>query len=99
MDKAAKLGKASGDAFNRGAWIILCDLLKKWIAEGVPSEVQDFTVKSSHGITVQSLYCDHKTVGLRMMSLLPGLSQYLKKGWSQCPSDNHLISKKTELVC
>ena len=44
--------------------------MKKWITEGVTSEVQDFTVMSSQGITVQSIHCDHKTVGLRMMSLL-----------------------------
>ena len=36
-----KLGKASRDAYNlnRGGWLILQDLLKNWVAEGVASEV------------------------------------------------------------
>ena len=42
-DGAAKLGKASWDAYKRGGWLILWDLLKVWIAKGVASEVNNST--------------------------------------------------------
>ena len=40
--QAAKLGKASRNAYNPGLWLIFYDLLKNWVAEGVTSEVNDF---------------------------------------------------------
>ena len=43
FDKLAKLDKASQDAYNPGGWLILYDRLKNWVAEGVASEVNDFT--------------------------------------------------------
>jgi hypothetical protein len=39
----AKLGKAPLDAYNWEGWLIFTDLLKKWVAEGVTSEVNDFS--------------------------------------------------------
>jgi hypothetical protein len=42
FDQAAKLGKASRDAYNPGLWLILLDLLKNWVAESVSSDVNDF---------------------------------------------------------
>ena len=39
---AAKLGKASRDADNSGLSVILEDLFKNWVAEGVPSNINDF---------------------------------------------------------
>ena len=42
FDQAAKLGKASRDAYNLGLWLIFQDLLKNWFAEGVASDVNDF---------------------------------------------------------
>ena len=41
-DKVAKLGKASWDAYNQGGWLDSIRLFEKnWIAEGVPSKVND----------------------------------------------------------
>ena len=45
FDQAAKLGKASRDAYNQGLLLIFQDLLKNWVAEGVTSDVNDFTVE------------------------------------------------------
>ena len=45
-DEAAKLCKASLDAYNRGGWLIFKDLLKNWVAEGVSFEVNDFNADS-----------------------------------------------------
>ena len=42
FEQAAKLGKASRDAYNPGLWLILLDLLKNWVAEGVAFDVNDF---------------------------------------------------------
>ena len=39
FDQAAKLGKASRDANNPGLWLILKDLLKNCVANGVASDV------------------------------------------------------------
>ena len=39
FDQAAKLGKVSRDAYDSGLWLILQDLLKNWVAEGVASNV------------------------------------------------------------
>ena len=44
-DEVAKLGKASTDAYNPGGWLILKDRLKNWVAEGVASVVNDFTIE------------------------------------------------------
>ena len=44
FDEAAKLGKASGDAYNWGRQLILYDLLNEWVAKGVASGVKDFNV-------------------------------------------------------
>ena len=41
FNKAVKLGKASGDAHNHGEYLILEDLLNKWIAEVVTSDSHD----------------------------------------------------------
>ena len=41
-DQLAKLDKASQDTYNPGLWLILLDLLKNWVAEGVASVVNDF---------------------------------------------------------
>ena len=46
-DKAAKLGKASQEAYNRGGWLIFQELLKNWVAKGVASEVNNFTGDAS----------------------------------------------------
>ena len=43
---AAKLGKASRDAYNWEEWLILFDLLNKLFAEGVTSDVNDFSAAS-----------------------------------------------------
>jgi len=42
----AKLGKAFWDACNQGGWLISLDLFKNWIAEGVPSEINDTSYRS-----------------------------------------------------
>ena len=39
FDQASKLSKASRDAYNPGLWLILQDLLKNWVSEGVPSDI------------------------------------------------------------
>ena len=49
----AKLGKASWDAYDREGWLILYELLKNWIAEGVASEVND----SVQACTQVNLFC------------------------------------------
>ena len=46
FDQAAKLGKASRDAYNPGLLLILYDLLENWVSEGVPSDVNDFKLYS-----------------------------------------------------
>ena len=51
FDQAAKLGKTSKDAYNPGLWLILLDLLKNWVAEGVAFEVNDFTVTNMFLLT------------------------------------------------
>ena len=43
FEDLAKLGKASWDAYNQGRWLILYNLLKNWIAEGVASKDNDST--------------------------------------------------------
>ena len=43
FDKAAKLGKTPRDTYNPGFWLVLLDLLKNWVAEGVASDVNDFS--------------------------------------------------------
>ena len=40
----AKLSKASKDAYNRGGWLILWDLLNEWVAKGVAFDPHDFTL-------------------------------------------------------
>ena len=42
FDQAAKLGKASRDAYNPGLWLILKNLLKNWVAKSVASGIDDF---------------------------------------------------------
>ena len=44
FDKAPKLGKGYRDTYNWGGWLILLDLLKKWVAEAVASELHDFSL-------------------------------------------------------
>ena len=41
-DELAKLGRASQDAYNPELWLILYDLLKNWVAEGVTFDGNDF---------------------------------------------------------
>ena len=41
FDELAKLGKSTQDAYNRGGWLILVDLLDEWFAEGVSSDPHD----------------------------------------------------------
>jgi hypothetical protein len=41
FDQAAKLGKASWDAYNPGLWLILYALLKNEVAKVVPSDPHD----------------------------------------------------------
>ena len=41
FDQAAKLGKASRDAYNPGLWLILQALLKNGVAKGVASDPHD----------------------------------------------------------
>ena len=43
LQQGCNLGKASRDAYNGKGRLILLDLLKKWVAKGVTSEVYDFT--------------------------------------------------------
>ena len=43
-DKRAKLGKASQDAYNPVLWLILQDLLKNYVAEGVTFDVNDVKI-------------------------------------------------------
>ena len=43
-NKLAKLGKASQDAYKPGKWLILSALMKNWVAEGIASDVNDFSV-------------------------------------------------------
>ena len=40
----AKLVKASRDTYIQGGWLILYDLWKNWVAEGVASKVNNFTL-------------------------------------------------------
>ena len=42
FDQAAKVDKVFRDAHNPGLWLILQDLLKNWVAEGVASDVNEF---------------------------------------------------------
>ena len=42
FDEAAKLGKASKDAYYSGLQLILLDLLKNLFAKGIASKVNDF---------------------------------------------------------
>ena len=44
FDQAAKLGKASRDAYNPGLWLILFDLLKNWVAKGMASDINEFNL-------------------------------------------------------
>ena len=43
-DELAKLGKVSQDAYNPEVWLILYDPLKNWVAEDVPSNVNNFSI-------------------------------------------------------
>ena len=45
-DELAEVGKVSQDAYNPELWLILCDLLKNWVAEGVGSDINEFTIVS-----------------------------------------------------
>ena len=47
LEEAAKLGKATWDAYNLGGWLILEALLKNWVAKGVASKIHDFTSQHS----------------------------------------------------
>ena len=51
-DEAAKLCKASKDAYNQERWLILEERLIERVAEGVASEVHDFTL---YIVLVQSI--------------------------------------------
>ena len=42
--EAAKLGKVSEDAYNQRGWLILKELLNKWVDEGIASNPHDFNV-------------------------------------------------------
>ena len=44
--QAAKLGKSSRNAYNSGLLLILQDLLKNWVAEGVASDINDFNYEA-----------------------------------------------------
>ena len=48
FDKLAKLGKSTQDAYNQEGWLILQDLLNEWVAEGVASDVNDFSNYPTH---------------------------------------------------
>ena len=56
FDQAAKLGKASRDAYNPGLLLILQDLLKNWVVEGVASNVNDFIGQYSKKQTIPGLF-------------------------------------------
>ena len=43
LNEAAKIAKASRNAYNQEGWIIQQDLSKNWVAKGVASEVNNFT--------------------------------------------------------
>ena len=45
----AKLGKSTQDTYNWGGWLILKDLLNKWVAEGVASDPHD-TAQDTRGL-------------------------------------------------
>ena len=49
FDMVAKLGKATRNNYDWGAWLILKDLLKNWAAKGVASEANDFNSKVLFG--------------------------------------------------
>jgi hypothetical protein len=40
---AATLPKASEDTFNSRGWLILKDIINKWVVEGVTSDLHDIT--------------------------------------------------------
>ena len=44
FEELAKLGKASQDAYNPGLWLILQDLFKNYVAEGVTFDVNDVKI-------------------------------------------------------
>jgi hypothetical protein len=47
FDQAAKLGKASRDTYKPGLLIFMYVLFKNCVAEGVSSDVNDFTMQVS----------------------------------------------------
>ena len=51
FDEAAKLCKASKDAYNWEGWLISKDLLNEWIAIGVIFEVLDFSQRPTKVFT------------------------------------------------
>ena len=43
FDEAAKLGKATEDAYNQEDWLIFKDILNEWVSKGLASDPHDFT--------------------------------------------------------
>jgi hypothetical protein len=42
VDVPAKLSKASDDSYNQRGWLMLKDLLNKWVDEGIASNPHEF---------------------------------------------------------
>ena len=42
FERTVPLGKAPREAYDWRRWLILKDLLKKWVAQGVAYKVHDF---------------------------------------------------------
>ena len=53
FDEDTKIDKAYKDAYNRGEWLILLDLLNEWVAKGVTSDLM--TLLSSSRVMVHNM--------------------------------------------
>ena len=68
-DELAKPGKASQDAFNPGLWLILLDILKNLVAEGIASYVNDFRLYNSPNFLDGNFYYSPNFLNITVQEL------------------------------
>ena len=59
FDQAAKLGKASRDAYIPELLLILYDLLKNWDAKGVASDINNFILHDTYPLSHEPMWTFH----------------------------------------
>ena len=81
FDIAAKLCKASEDAYNQGGWQIFKDLLNEWVAKNVASDPYDFIVKCSSCCKVALITCFGEIVKVYLDPIFDPSTHSPQKSW------------------